>query len=657
MKFTNKFAFMCIIAMVVLHVPFIESLKSKESLTMKNGGSFRQYNDKLQIGLKSPQLDLLNFFNDINTHKEHKELQPSSFSFKSRNTYRQGPSSSSSSSSSSISSSSSSEPTPSSNVAANATTPSPVDTSNIEIGKSEGEMIFGWWTISTPDFRNPTRYPPVSIPTGDVSIIQVNEEGYRLNAAVNCQDKSKPPESIWFYTRLNDAYIYYSSTKTDLNILGSLDLETVINLNETKPFFNQRQLYCFETQDKANKSWKMCHFDLNTYNSWICKIKKVIKQQDRRCISNLGESEINILTKNIVQPELVIPIPSQFCNENWDYQQNGADWECTCSEGPEQSPIDLPLPPDAIDSPVKPLFQYKEIDPVSTFSTLDGLHTKGQKMKITNENGLLQIENYDFGKIVTLDGAVYQAEQITFHTPSNHQINGKSFPLEISIIHYGVTKGDIAKQVVLSFLFEKKAGVYNKFLEDVDVYNLPDPLAKSREIDNKIYIPKILYSMKEDDDNETIMMKPFSFYTYQGSIPFPPCTERTINYVASTPLKVGSSILQLLQEALRVPDMINEKQGYDTNTNSSMDIVVSDHLSVSNRNIQPRNGRPIFYYDSSKYCTMEKTEKPKPQTGHYEKVTKDITQYFFVNGNKPSGIAGAILVPEKEALAKDAKRT
>lgn len=154
-----------------------------------------------------------------------------------------------------------------------------VGTNNIYTVKSETEMIFGWWTISTTDFRNPLRYPPVIVPTGDSLNIQVNIEGFRLNATVNCQDKSKPPEDIWFFARLNDVNLYYSATQTDLNILGSLSLDSITGLIETKSYFKERQLFCFETRDKFSKNWKMCHFDLTTYNLWITKLKKAIKSQ------------------------------------------------------------------------------------------------------------------------------------------------------------------------------------------------------------------------------------------------------------------------------------------------------------------------------------------------------------------------------------------
>jgi hypothetical protein len=43
--------------------------------------------------------------------------------------------------------------------------------------------------------------------------------------------------------------------------------------------------------------------------------------------------------------------------------------------------------------------------------------------------------------------------------------------------------------------------------------------------------------------------------------------------------------------------------------------------------------------------------KPKiPEiNGHYEKVKEDITRYFYVNDNKPSGAPNAFVVSESEA--------
>ncbi len=64
--------------------------------------------------------------------------------------------------------------------------------------------------------------------------------------------------------------------------------------------------------------------------------------------------------------------------------------------------------------------------------------------------------NYKIGKIITLNGSVHLAEEITFYTPSEHTIAGKRFDIEMQVVFYGRSKGDIAKQVVFSFLFKKK---------------------------------------------------------------------------------------------------------------------------------------------------------------------------------------------------------
>jgi len=256
----------------------------------------------------------------------------------------------------------------------------------------------------------------------------------------------------------------------------------------------------------------------------------------------------------------------------------------------------------------------------------------------------LRIFHKYFGKIVTLDGAVYHAEEIVFHTPSEHTINGVRYDMEMQIIHYGQTKGDIAKQVVLSFMFERKPGVYNKFIDDVDFFNLPNPLTKEREITNNLFIPKIFYA---SDDNDLPIMRPFSFYTYQGSLSFPPCTERTIMYVAAKPIPIGSTAIHMFQEALRVPDM-------QSNTG---DMVISTASTENNRSIQPLNGRMVFYFDHVKYCgeDMKNTREPVKSIGHYEKSHKTVTEYFFVSGENPSGLPGAFLVSEGEARGTNLK--
>jgi carbonic anhydrase len=339
---------------------------------------------------------------------------------------------------------------------------------------------------------------------------------------------------------------------------------------------------------------------------------------------------------------ILIPIPSRHCNEKWNYQNYGADWECECAEGKEQSPIDLPRVSDAIDTSIKPIFQYDRIDPVSALNTLDGRLEDNKNFQIRIEDGAIRMKYLKFGKAVTLDGAVYNAEEIVFHTPSEHKINGKQFDMEVQILHYGQTKGDIAKQLTLSFLFETKAGIYNKFIDDIDFFNLPGMLNKNVDLNKEVYIPKILY---EATSHEVVQMKPFSFFTYQGSLTFPPCVEDTIVYVASKPLSLGTTAIQLFQEALRIPDMMDQKGN----------VIVSDWMPISKRDIQEINGRPIFHYDHIKQCGPDPVIKVA-EPGHYEKIQKMALKYFYINNLTPSGIPGAFVVSKDEATGVKSER-
>ena len=240
----------------------------------------------------------------------------------------------------------------------------------------------------------------------------------------------------------------------------------------------------------------------------------------------------------------------------------------------------------------------------------------------------------DFGKAVTPDGAVFKAEEIVFHTPAEHKINGKTYDMELQIIHNGKSRGDIGRQLVLSLLFERTPGVYNKFIDDLDFFNLPNSESNTVDIIHYLFLGKIFLNSDEDEQPE---FKPFSFYNYQGSLTSPPCSEDTVMYVASKPLQLSSTVLHLFSEALRIPDIDSEGN-----------VHTSDILAISNRKLQPINGRPVFHFDHTILCGPDKVKKIT-QLGHYEKVKTFSDKYFYVSGNKLSMVPNAFLVSEDEA--------
>ena len=80
-------------------------------------------------------------------------------------------------------------------------------------------------------------------------------------------------------------------------------------------------------------------------------------------------------------------------------------------------------------------------------------------------------------------------------------------------------------------------------------------------------------------------------------------------------------------------------------------IHISDSPDTNARKIQPLNGRNVFYYEAPREVIKEyaPTEHAEKKFGHYEKVIKKVNNYYYVNNNHPSGMPGALVVPEEEA--------
>jgi carbonic anhydrase len=323
------------------------------------------------------------------------------------------------------------------------------------------------------------------------------------------------------------------------------------------------------------------------------------KFKNHRKIKNKGIQEIKILTKEIKQPVVILPVQDS-CNENFNYLQNGKDWECLCKTGREQSPIDLPLAKVAKKSNVKPVFVFK---PIKNSNLI--FENNLYKIKIDNEhpsdfNDNLDFENlseisdtYSFesntgeldssaNRIVTLDGN-FQAQEIVFHTPSEHKLNGKRYDLEMQVIYIRENqtkfnneyfsssfmdykeKSKTNKYAILSFLFYKKPGEYNKFFQDIDYFSFPT----TNSILKNLYLPKLFYSL---DDDRLTTSKPFSFYTYLGSLTTPPCTENVLHYVVSDPIPLATIVIDQFKNSL-------------------------NECTQNTRDLQSSNGRAVFYYD------------------------------------------------------------
>jgi len=124
------------------------------------------------------------------------------------------------------------------------------------------------------------------------------------------------------------------------------------------------------------------------------------------------------------------------------------------------------------------------------------------KMPILKHSGNGLIIEYNCGNLVLPQRNLgYNCQTIEFHTPSEHKLNGKHFDLEIQIYFKADKKKRNykldSKFAVISVLFEgipdeildkndKTSSFINKFLENLELENLPLKKGSAKSINNLI---------------------------------------------------------------------------------------------------------------------------------------------------------------------------
>ena len=196
-----------------------------------------------------------------------------------------------------------------------------------------------------------------------------------------------------------------------------------------------------------------------------------------------------------------------------------------CSQGRNQSPIDLS---GAVNADLEKLI-------------LD-YPNRGLVGEVNNGHTIQ--ENLKPGNFATIQGQRYEAKQFHFHSPSEHRIDGKSFPLKIHLVHSN-PQGHLA---VLGLMFVE--GEENSMLNQLTGFR-PTGMAP--------YTGPIDYN--------DVITELGEYYTYNGSLTTPPCSEGVLWVVLKNPITASREQI----------DRFHEAMGADTN-----------------RPIQPRNARTIL---------------------------------------------------------------
>nr|WP_315150294.1 carbonic anhydrase family protein [uncultured Flavobacterium sp.] len=150
------------------------------------------------------------------------------------------------------------------------------------------------------------------------------------------------------------------------------------------------------------------------------------------------------------------------------------------------------------------------------------LHYKDEINKIENLGHTVQLD-FQEGSSITVDDTTFVFKQCHFHTPSEHLIDGQTFPAEMHIVNLlpNADKKATPQYLVIGVLF--KEGKENKFIAD-----FLNTIPKEEHETAELKVGKVKLSDLFGNVSKSIKGH---YYQYRGSLTTPPFTESVRWYI------------------------------------------------------------------------------------------------------------------------------
>ncbi len=213
----------------------------------------------------------------------------------------------------------------------------------------------------------------------------------------------------------------------------------------------------------------------------------------------------------------------------WGYEVPGAspaDWGkmspkfVACAEGLAQSPIDITEAASADLPAFQATYRPAELRIVHHLHTSDVVNT-GHSIQV----------NFPNGDTLKLGEDRYALAQFHFHSPSEHTVKGKQYPMEMHLVH----KSADGKLAVVGAFIEE--GAHNAAFDGIWA-NLPAAKGVETHLAN---VPVDLQSLLPADRRS---------YRYEGSLTTPPCSEGVRWTVLATPIRLSADQIAAFQKVM-----------------------------------------------------------------------------------------------------------
>lgn len=200
-----------------------------------------------------------------------------------------------------------------------------------------------------------------------------------------------------------------------------------------------------------------------------------------------------------------------------------------CKNGNQQSPINIEF------SKVKKSNQTMNIQ----------LHYGPTLLSLVNNGHSIQANAESNRNKLVIEGRKYELAQFHFHSPSEHELNGQSYDMEMHLVHQD-KNGNFA---VLGLMI--KEGKENKLLKPLwgrlPKEKTEEPIAINESVDLRVLVPS----------NHKL------FY-YKGSLTTPPCTEGVEWVVLTSPIEMSKEQIftykQIFPKSNRPVQPLNKRE-------------------------------------------------------------------------------------------------
>lgn len=186
----------------------------------------------------------------------------------------------------------------------------------------------------------------------------------------------------------------------------------------------------------------------------------------------------------------------------------------TCKTGQQQSPLNIV---DAQPAELAPIHFDYQLSP----------------LKILNNGHTIQVL-YASGSSISVNGIAFPLVQFHFHHPSETEINGQKYDMELHLVHLDSASGRAAVVAILI-----KSGNPNPLMGQLWDY-IPNELGKLGEHKKMVF------------NAADFLPGDRNYYAFDGSLTTPPCSESVKWYVLKNPIEASPA--QIARFARLYPD-------------------------------------------------------------------------------------------------------